>query len=183
VDGANVDGEAIRMTERKPPEISFTSWIDRQITEAEERGAFDNLPGSGKPLPSREADVGQAWLREYLRREGMSAEEALPTPLRLRREVERLSETVQDLPTERDVRQVVAEINRRIMEWRRIPLGPPIYLRSVDEELMVSRWRDRHAAIAQASADRHDQDTARPSRPARWWRRGPGRRAGPGSRR
>ena len=61
------------MTERKPPGISFTSWIDRQINEAAKRGAFDNLPGAGKPLPKREDD-GEAWLREYLRREGVSAE-------------------------------------------------------------------------------------------------------------
>ena len=29
------------MTERKPSGMSFTSWIDQQISEAEERGAFD----------------------------------------------------------------------------------------------------------------------------------------------
>jgi hypothetical protein len=43
------------MTERKPPDLSFTSWIDRRINEAAERGAFDNLPGAGKPLPKRTA--------------------------------------------------------------------------------------------------------------------------------
>ena len=78
------------MTERKPPDLSFTSWIDRQINEAAERGAFDNLPGAGKPLPKRtQADAAQAWLRDYLRREGVSADELLPTPLRLRKETER----------------------------------------------------------------------------------------------
>jgi len=30
--------------------MEFESWIDRQIREAMERGAFDNLPGAGKPL-------------------------------------------------------------------------------------------------------------------------------------
>ena len=56
------------MTERKPPDLSFTSWIDRQINEAAERGAFDNLPGAGKPLPKRtSADAAEAWLRDYLR--------------------------------------------------------------------------------------------------------------------
>ena len=70
------------MTERKPPDLSLTSWIDRQINEAAERGAFDNLPGAGKPLPKRsEEDAAQAWLRGYLRREGVPAEELLPTPL------------------------------------------------------------------------------------------------------
>ena len=58
---------AYRMTERKPPEISFASWIDQQINEAAERGAFDNLPGAGKPLPKRgAAGDGEAWLRDYL---------------------------------------------------------------------------------------------------------------------
>ena len=40
------------MTERKPREISFASWIDERIAEAADRGAFDNLPGAGKPHPA-----------------------------------------------------------------------------------------------------------------------------------
>ena len=72
------------MTERKPPGVSFNSWIDRQIEEAAERGAFDDLPGAGKPLPDRgDQDVGQAWLRDYLRRDAAPSTELLPTPLRL----------------------------------------------------------------------------------------------------
>ena len=47
------------MTERKPREITFTSWIDQQINAAAERGAFDDLPGAGKPLPKRTEDAGQ----------------------------------------------------------------------------------------------------------------------------
>jgi DnaJ-like protein len=133
------------MTERKPPDLSFTSWIDRQISQAEERGAFDNLPGAGKPLPKRTGeDAAQAWLRDYLRREGVSADEMLPTPLLLRKEIERLTATVQDLPTEQEVRDVVADLNRRIIEWRRIPTDPPLFLPLVDEDLLVSQWRERH---------------------------------------
>ena len=133
------------MTERKPPDLSFTSWIDRQINEAAERGAFDNLPGAGKPLPKRtQADAAQAWLRDYLRREGVSADELLPIPLRLRKETERLAETVQDLRSEQEVRAVVADINRRIIEWRRIPEGPPVFLPLLDAESLVGRWHDAH---------------------------------------
>src|SRR5580704_1612129 len=131
------------MIERKPPEISFASWIDQRINEAAERGAFDNLPGAGKPLPRRgEADDGQAWLRDYLRREGVAAEELLPTSLRLRKEVERLAGTVHDLRSEQQVREVVTGLNQRILAWRRIPEGPPVYLPLVDEETMVTNWRD-----------------------------------------
>jgi Domain of unknown function (DUF1992) len=162
------------MTERKPPGISFTSWVDQQINEAAERGAFDDLPGSGKPLPnSRPADDGQAWLREYLRREGVSAEELLPTPLKLRKEVERLAETVQDLRSEQEVREVVAGLNERIMTWRRIPLGPPLFLPLIDEQTMVSRWRDQHPvapatpSLAQAGHQRRKRES---SRLGRWHR-------------
>ena len=110
------------MTERKPREISFASWIDQQVAEAAERGAFDDLPGAGKPISRRGGT--DAWLQDYLRREGVSADELLPTPLRLRKEVERLAGTVQDLRSEDKVREVVKGLNRRIAEWRRIPDRP-----------------------------------------------------------
>ena len=79
------------MTERKPPQTGFTSWIDQQVADAERRGVFDDLPGAGKPLKLRpgapDGDYGQAWLRDYAGREGVPAEEMLPAPLRLRREI------------------------------------------------------------------------------------------------
>jgi Domain of unknown function (DUF1992) len=156
------------MTERKPPDLSFTSWIDRQINEAAERGAFDNLPGAGKPLPKRtDSDAAQAWLRDYARREGVSADELLPTPLRLRKEIERLAETVQDLPSEQEVRAVVADLNRRIIEWRRIPTGPPVFLPLLDAESLASRWQE-----AQATPPPPPLAAARPpTPPTRRWRR------------
>jgi Domain of unknown function (DUF1992) len=154
------------MTERKPRDLSFTSWIDQQINEAAERGAFDNLPGTGKPLPKRDEDAAQAWLRDYLRREGVSADELLPVPLQLRKEIERLTGTVADLPSEHAVRAVVADLNRRILDWRRIPEGPPVYLRLADEEMLVSRWREAHAAEPPAPPP-----TPPPDRPVQRWRR------------
>ena len=165
------------MTERKPPGMSFTSWIDQQISEAEERGCFDNLPGAGKPLPNRgEADDGLAWVRDWVRREGVSPEVMLPAPLRLRKESARLADTVHDLRSEQEVRDVVADLNRRIMDWRKIPVGPPVFVPLVDEEKMLGRWRERQPATPPASpADARPAHSAQPSRP-RWWRR-PSRRA------
>ena len=157
------------MSERKPPEMSFRTWIDQQISQAEERGAFDNLPGAGKPLPrTDEADDGQAWLREYVRREGVPAEALLPLPLRLRKETERLAEAVPVLGSEQEVRDAVAELNGRITEWRRIPVGPPVFVPLADEEALVSRWREAHPAGRQpAPAPPPDPAAARGRR--RWW--------------
>ena len=162
------------MTERKQPDISFASWIDRQVNEAAERGAFDDLPGAGKPIPRRgEDDAGQAWLRDYLRREGVSAEDLLPTPLRLRKEIERLTGAVPDLHSEREVRELVTGLNQRIMEWRRIPVGPPVYLRLVDEDAMVARWREAHPGPSSPAP----AGPGPASPPSCWWRR-LGRRPG-----
>ena len=159
------------MTERKPREISFASWIDQQVAEAAERGAFDDLPGAGKPISRRGG--AEAWLQDYLRREGVSADELLPTPLRLRKEVERLAGTVQDLPSEDKVREVVKGLNRRIAEWRRIPNGPPVYLRLVDEEATVARWRDARRAPPSPAPAAPRPPADPPPRSRWWWRRRP----------
>ena len=49
------------MTQRKPPGTSWESWIDSQIRVAQEQGAFDNLPGAGKPLPNIDQDYDPMW--------------------------------------------------------------------------------------------------------------------------
>ena len=136
------------MTERKPREMSIQSWIDKQIQDATERGEFDNLPGAGKPLPNRGAFSTQDWIRQYLEREGVSTEEALPSSLRLRKESERLAESVHLLPSEQDVRDVVADLNTRIRAYRTLPAdGPPLIVRLVDEDEMLRRWREGRPAI------------------------------------
>lgn len=137
--------------------MSFTSWIDQQILDAQRRGVFDDLPGAGKPLnlkPEAGGDYGQAWVRDYARREGVRPEEFLPTPLRLRRETEKLAEAVADMRSEEEVRAAVSDLNRRILDWRKFPDGPPIYVRLVNKEQMIARWQQaRRAGQAGASLD------------------------------
>lgn len=147
------------MTERKPQEMSFPTWIEKQISAAAERGAFDDLPGLGKPLPRPDGDVAETWALNWARREGLSTQEMLPTPLKLRAESAQLTENVHLLKSEQDVRDAVAELNHRILEWRRIPIGPPIFVRLVDEADLLSRWQ----AARQAAADAPAADPAAPA--------------------
>jgi hypothetical protein len=170
------------MTERKPQGMSFRSWIDQQISEAAERGAFDNLPGTGKPLRSRgESDDPDAWVLDWVRREGVPTEELLPTPLRLRKQAARLAEIVPELGSEQEVRDAVAELNERIMQWRMLPIGPPIFVPLVDSEAMVARWLAKRpvppsVATAEPAARLADaQSAGGQTRQAqrgrrRWWR-------------
>lgn len=127
--------------------MSWRTWIDQQIDEAKERGAFDNLPGSGKPLPYRgDEDFGQAWVREWVQREGVSIDEMLPPPLKLRKRAAVLAEQAPGMRSEQDVRDAVATLNQDIMDWRRIPVGPPIFVALVDEDKMVGLWREARPA-------------------------------------
>lgn len=158
------------MTERKPSGMSFRTWIDQQIEDAAERGEFDDLPGAGKPLTRRdEPDDGQSWIREYVKREGISSEVFLPEPLKLRKETERLAGTVAELPTEQAVRDAVADLNERIITWRRIPVGPPIFVPLADEESLLARWRDARPEGESPELAVPQQDTD--ARRRRWWRR------------
>jgi hypothetical protein len=130
------------MTERKPAGVNFETWVDAQVRAARERGAFDNLPGTGKPIPG----IGEPydedwWVKRKLREEDGSAELLLPTSLRLRKEIERLPESVRDLPAERQVREAVAELNERIVAWLRSPTRPHVPVRRVDADEVVAQWR------------------------------------------
>jgi hypothetical protein len=142
------------MTERKPPGMNFTSWIDQQISEAAERGAFENLPGAGKPLPPRPGnDDGTAWIRDKLQREGVSADELLPPPLKLRKERHRLIEGVPAMRSEQEVTDAVREL--------------------VDLDAMLLDWRAAHPAprrTTQLGAE--TPSAARPPRAGRWRFRG-----------
>jgi hypothetical protein len=162
------------MTERKPSRFTFESWVDKQIRESQERGEFDDLPGLGKPLPGAGERVEElAWLKQKMRHEGLSAEALLPTSLRLRREIERLPDTLRRQPTESDAREVVEELNLRIARWLRAPTEPYVPVRLVDVEEAAAQWRAVREVVRQAPMPE-------PTAPkVRWWHRITGRSPGP----
>ncbi|MEV7966962.1 DUF1992 domain-containing protein [Sphaerisporangium sp. NPDC088356] len=128
------------MTDRKPPGVSFETWVDRQIREAMERGEFDNLPGAGKPLPDRDKPLDEMWwVKQKLRRENASY---LPPTLALRKEAEDALDAASRAGSEPEVRKIVADINAKIREAIRTGLsGPPLNLMPFDVERVVREWR------------------------------------------
>ncbi|NYH81131.1 hypothetical protein FHR84_004509 [Actinopolyspora biskrensis] len=140
------------MTERKPPGTSFESWIDRQVRVARERGDFDDLPGTGEPLPDPSSDDELSWVKKYVEREGLSSESLLPPAVQLRKEIDRLPERVAEQRSEQAVRELVDELNIRIVEWLRAPSGPKIKVGPVDVEQAVRQWRQQRATGSERSA-------------------------------
>lgn len=141
------------MTERKPPGVSFESWVDRQIREAESRGEFAELAGAGKPLPAvTDTPYDELWwIKRKMAREGLSV---LPPTLALRKEAEDALLAAAAAPSERTVRRIVEDINAKIREVMfKPPPGPPLGLKPYDVEKIVHEWRaareDRAAGPAE----------------------------------
>jgi Domain of unknown function (DUF1992) len=133
------------MTERKPPGIGFGTWVERQIREATERGEFDNLPGAGKPIADLDKPHDELWwVRQKLRREHLSW---LPPTIALRKEAEEALLAASRAGSEDQVRRIVADINRKILEGnRKAASGPPLNLMPFDVERVVRTWRERRAS-------------------------------------
>jgi hypothetical protein len=121
----------------------YESWIDKQIREAHERGEFDDLPGSGRPLPDDgEAYDEEWWLKKLVVREQLTG--LAPATLKIKREAEELLARVASLPSEARVRDTVADLNDRIDKaCRGLVDGPPVVLRQFDVEAVLAHWRER----------------------------------------
>ncbi|MFD0786648.1 DUF1992 domain-containing protein, partial [Micromonospora azadirachtae] len=101
--------------------------VEAEIRSAQERGEFDNLPGAGKPIPGRNLPYDESWwIKSFMQREKLPSDLLLPTPLQLRRRVERVPDEVRDLPTEQAVRDFCALLNADIIAWLRLPTGPRV---------------------------------------------------------
>ena len=171
------------MTQRKPKQLDFDTWIDKQIRDAERDGLFDDLPGKGKPIPDLDRPRDELWwVREKLKREGISY---LPPGLQLRKDLQDLRAEILSMRDESAVREAVLAFNVRLRHVNSTTLeGPSSNLLplKVDDEL--ARWRthrSRALAAPETAPPAPEKEgvspPGRPSRP-RWWsaRRSRGRR-------
>jgi Domain of unknown function (DUF1992) len=133
------------MTERKPPGTSWETWIEAQIRVARGQGAFDNLPGAGKPLPylGQEYDPDW-WVKQLVQREQISI---LPPSLEVLRKVDKELAAIEKLHDEATVRRRVSALNVEIAKVNATVLeGPPTRLGTLDVDQVVARWRRTRSA-------------------------------------
>lgn len=147
-------------------------WVDLQVQHAIERGEFDDLPGTGKPIQ----DLGTThdpdwWLKRLVEREQVTG--VLPPALSLRVEDLRLDDVLDGESFERRVREIVEDFNARVLAARRqLQGGPPVITPTRDVDAEVAAWRQRREARRRAAAVPVPPRSARPATSRRrWWRR------------
>jgi hypothetical protein len=160
------------MTERKPPGMSFETWVDSQISRSIDRGEFEHLPGAGKPLQGLEREeTAYDWALAKARREGVDTAAMLPPGLALRRERDELPARAERLTSEEEVRALAEDYNARVAAFWRRPQesrwSPVPGLADVDS--LVTWWsRNR---LPQRPAPAPPTDTVPPRRGFPWLRR------------
>src|SRR3954449_3218899 len=161
------------MTERKPPGMSFETWVDSQISRSIARGDFQNLPGAGKPLSGRDLEgTAYDWAVAKARREGVETAAMLSPGLALRRERDELPARAARLSSEAEVRALAEDYNLRVEAFWRRPQesrwSPVPGL--ADVEALVADWRAAQRE-PEPQPPAPPAATARPRRRLAWLRR------------
>jgi hypothetical protein len=116
-------------------------WVDLQVQKAIERGEFDDLPGTGKPLPPLDDDPDW-WLKKLIERERITG--VLPEALQLRKDDAELDAALDRHSAENVVRDLLETFNKRVVNARRqLQGGPPVITPLRDVEAEVAGWRQR----------------------------------------
>jgi hypothetical protein len=128
--------------------MSWETWIDAQIRVARDQGAFDNLPGAGKPLANLNHDPDW-WVKQLMKREQVSI---LPPSLELLRKVETELAAIENLHDEQAVRRRITALNVAIAKANATALeGPPTRLATLNVDKVVAKWRRTRLAKSGAS--------------------------------
>ncbi|WP_371406913.1 DUF1992 domain-containing protein [Kribbella sp. NBC_00662] len=134
------------MTKRRPPGMSNQEWVESQIQLAQNQGEFDNLPGAGKPLKLADEHDPDWWVKDFIRREDVETEALLPPAMLLRKEKQQVYEKVRGMRRESEVREYLADLNKRIRLSIRDTTGPVVPTGPVNEDAIIAQWRmDRPA--------------------------------------
>ncbi|WP_164234667.1 DUF1992 domain-containing protein [Microbacterium hydrocarbonoxydans] len=131
--------------------VDRAAYIETAIQVVIRRGDFDDLPGAGKPLEGLGSHHDPDWwIRRKIETENLTG--LGPPALLLRVEDRELDDQLDLLGQESDVRAVLEDFNRRVVEARRQLLGgPPVVTSPRDVDAEIRAWRERRDAARDAA--------------------------------
>jgi hypothetical protein len=155
------------MSKRRPPGMSNQEWVESQIQLAQNQGEFDNLPGAGKPLKLADEHDPDWWVKDFIRREDVETEALLPPAMLLRKEKQQVHDKIRGMRRESEVREYLADLNKRIRLSIRDTTGPVVPTGPVNEDAIIAQWRMERPA---AEPPRRPAEEHRPKKKSVWQR-------------
>jgi hypothetical protein len=127
--------------------------VEIELAQAIRRGDFDNLPGAGKPLTGLGGTYDPDWwIRQKIERERLTG--LGPPALTLRTENAELDDRLDRVGSEAELREILTDFNRRVIEARRqLQGGPPVVTPTRDVDAELERGRARRAARGAEAAE------------------------------
>lgn len=158
--------EAADAEEReKRRKVDDAARVEYLIRDAMAQGKFDNLKYAGKPIPGLgEHYDPDWWVKGLIQRERLSG--IGPPAILLRIEDAELDAKLDQQYNEKQVRDILEDFNKRVIEARRqLQGGPPVITQLRDVDAEIARWRERKSAAAPAEPE------PAPRAKRTWWQR------------
>ncbi|MFJ6456263.1 DUF1992 domain-containing protein [Paenarthrobacter sp. NPDC091669] len=158
--------EAADAEERgKRRKVDDAARVEYLIRDAMKQGKFDNLKYAGKPIPGLgEHYDPDWWVKGLIQRERLSG--IGPPAILLRIEDSELDAKLDQQYTDKQVRDILEDFNKRVIEARRqLQGGPPVITQLRDVDAEVQKWRERRAAAAPPEPEPEPQGRRT------WWQR------------
>lgn len=104
--------------------FGFEQIVERKIKEAQQEGAFDNLPGSGAPVKLQDDSNVPEDLR--LAYKILKNADCLPPELHLKKEIRQMEDMLENIPDEKEKYQLIKRINFKIMKLNMMGRSSPL---------------------------------------------------------
>jgi len=101
--------------------LGFQKIIEKRIKEAQKRGDFDELPGSGEPLKIEDDSHVPEDLR--LAYKILKNADCLPPELELKREIRQMEDMLEKIPDEKEKYRQIKRINYKILQLNMMGRG------------------------------------------------------------
>jgi len=103
---------------------AFQKIIEKRIKDAQKRGEFDDLPGSGEPLTLEDDSQIPEDLR--LAYKILKNADCLPPELELKKEIRKMEDMLEDIPDEKEQYRHMKRINYKIMQLNMMGKKSPL---------------------------------------------------------
>jgi len=120
--------------------MGFTKIIEQRIKEAQDQGAFDELPGRGRPLEIEDDSHIPEELR--LAYKILKNADCLPPELELKKEIRQMEDMLGAIPDEKERYRLIKRINYKILKLNMMGKKSPLL---EETELYYKKLVDKFA--------------------------------------